>query len=453
MDLIKENIPVLVRKLAIPASVGTLFQTLYNIVDTFYSGLISPEALSALSKSFPIYFIIVATSIGVTVGGTSLIGNSIGEKNEKNASYYFTHIIIYGLLISVFITFIGLYFSEKVFDLMGSTQEITNLGLQYTNIMFYGSFLFFLVVSLNSLLHAEGDTKTYRNVLILSFLLNIILNPILIFGFLFIPAMGMMGIGLSTIIAQLIAFLIILFKVLQNPRVKKITIEYFNVKFIFLKNIFFQSMPISIAICGYAVAATFIFTYVGQTSELAVAGYGAATRIEQVVLLPILGINTAIISIIAQNFGANNFDRVKETYFVSIKYGLILMVFSGILVYLTADIVPRFFSSNEVVLEYGRRYLKIAAFILPAYPIFFLSNGFFMGLKKSNYAMVNNMMRNVLVPICVFYLAKYLSADFDTFFWLWFVFQWTLSILLFTYVSYYIKKKLDKSSTVLNPQP
>ena len=453
MDLLKENIPVLVRKLAIPASVGTLFQTLYNIVDTFYSGLISPEALSALSKSFPIYFIIVATSIGVTVGGTSLIGNSIGEKNEKNASYYFTHIIIYGLLISVFITFIGLYFSEKVFNLMGSTQEITNLGLQYTNIMFYGSFLFFLVVSLNSLLHAEGDTKTYRNVLILSFLLNIILNPILIFGFLFIPAMGMMGIGLSTIIAQLIAFLIILFKVLQNPRVKKITIEYFNVKFIFLKNIFFQSMPISIAICGYAVAATFIFTYVGQTSELAVAGYGAATRIEQVVLLPILGINTAIISIIAQNFGANNFDRVKETYFVSIKYGLILMVFSGILVYLTADTIPRFFSSNEVVLEYGRRYLKIAAFILPAYPIFFLSNGFFMGLKKSNYAMVNNMMRNVLVPICVFYLAKYLSADFDTFFWLWFVFQWTLSILLFTYVSYYIKKKLDKSSTVLNPQP
>ncbi len=453
MDLLKENIPVLVRKLAIPASVGTLFQTLYNIVDTFYSGLISPEALSALSKSFPIYFIIVATSIGVTVGGTSLIGNSIGEKNEKNASYYFTHIIIYGLLISIFITFIGLYFSEKVFNLMGSTQEITNLGLQYTNIMFYGSFLFFLVVSLNSLLHAEGDTKTYRNVLILSFILNIILNPILIFGFLFIPAMGMMGIGLSTIIAQLIAFLIILFKVLQNPRVKKITIEYFNIKFIFLKNIFFQSMPISIAICGYAVAATFIFTYVGQTSELAVAGYGAATRIEQVVLLPILGINTAIISIIAQNFGANNFDRVKETYFVSIKYGLILMVFSGILVYLTADIVPRFFSSNEVVLEYGRRYLKIAAFILPAYPIFFLSNGFFMGLKKSNYAMVNNMMRNVLVPICVFYLAIYLSADFDTFFWLWFVFQWTLSILLFTYVSYYIKKKLNKSSTVLNPQP
>ena len=453
MNILTDDIKILVKKLAIPASVGTLFQTLYNIVDTFYAGKLSPEALSALSKSFPIYFIIVATSIGVTVAGTSLIGNSIGEKNENKASYYFTHIIYYGILISIFITCIGLYFSEKVFYLMGSSEEITNLGLQYTDIMFYGSFLFFLVVSLNSLLHAEGDTKTYRNVLILSFLLNIILNPVLIWGFLFIPPMGMTGIGLSTIIAQLIAFLIITFKVTQNSRVKKITREFFDLKLLYLKNIFFQSMPISIAICGYAVAATLIFTYIGLTSELAVAGYGAATRIEQVVLLPILGINTAIITIIAQNYGANQFIRVKDTYFTSIKYGIVIMIFSGILVYLTADIIPKFFSDDIVVIDYGSRYLKIAAFIIPAYPIFFLSNGFFMGLKKSENAMINNILRNVIVPICVFYLAKYLSADYDTFFWLWFIFQWSISILLLAFVTFYIKRRLDKSSAVVNPQP
>ena len=324
---------------------------------------------------------------------------------------------------------------------------------QYTDIMFYGSFLFFLVVSLNSLLHAEGDTKTYRNVLVLSFLLNIILNPILIWGFLFIPALGMTGIGLSTIISQLIAFLIITFKVMQNDRVKKITKEFFILKFIYLKNIFFQSMPISIAICGYAVAATLIFTYIGLSGEMAVAGYGAATRIEQVVLLPILGINTAIITIIAQNYGANQFARVKDTYFTSIKYGIVIMIFSGILVYFTADLIPKFFSNNSIVIDYGSRYLKIAAFIIPAYPIFFLSNGFFMGLKKSENAMINNMLRNVLVPICVFYLAKYLSADYDTFFWLWFIFQWSISILLLLFVSFYIKRILEKSSAIINPQP
>ena len=121
MNLLKDNVPKLVRKLALPAMVGTLFQTLYNVVDTFFAGKISPEALSALSKSFPIYFIIIATSIGVTVAGTSLIGNSIGEKHNKKTLNYFSHIIYYGILISIFITFLGLFFAEKVFFLMGSS--------------------------------------------------------------------------------------------------------------------------------------------------------------------------------------------------------------------------------------------------------------------------------------------------------------------------------------------
>ena len=219
MNLLKDNIPKLVRKLALPAMVGTLFQTLYNIVDTFFAGKISPEALSALSKSFPIYFIIVATSIGVTVAGTSLIGNSIGEKDKDKTLNYFTHIIFYGILVSIIITYLGLSYAEKVFYLMGSTDEVISLGLEYTNVIYLGSVLFILVVALNSFLHAEGDTKTYRNVLVLSFFLNIILNPILIFGFLFIPAMGVKGIGIATIIAQSMSLIIILIKVLKNKNI------------------------------------------------------------------------------------------------------------------------------------------------------------------------------------------------------------------------------------------
>ena len=451
MNLLKDNIPKLVRKLAVPAMVGTLFQTLYNVVDTFFAGKISAEALSALSKSFPIYFIIIATSIGVTVAGTSLIGNSIGEKDNKKTLNYFSHIIYYGVLISIFITFLGLYFSKKVFYLMGSTHEVASLGLEYTNIIFSGSFLFILVVSLNSLLHAEGDTKTYRNVLVLSFLLNIILNPILIFGFLFIPAFGVKGIGIATIISQLASFLIILFKVLKNERVRNITSKYLVPKFLFFKNIFFQSIPISVSICGYALAAAIIFTYVGQSGEYAVAGYGVGTRIEQVVLLPILGINTAIISIIAQNYGANNFVRIKETYFTAIKYAFIIMITAGTLVFLSASVITGFFSNDPEVIEYGKRYLKISAFVLPAYPVFFLSNGFFMALKKSENAMISNFFRNVLNPIAVFYIAKHINASFETFFWIWVGINWFFSISYFFIIIYYFKIKLNKSSTVVHP--
>ena len=332
---------------------------------------------------------------------------------------------------------------------MGSSKEVTSLGLEYTNIIFSGTVLFILVVSLNSLLHAEGDTKTYRNALILSFFLNIILNPILIFGFMFIPAFGVKGIGIATIISQIISFLIILFKVLQNQRIRDMSSEYLSIRLTYLKDIFFQSMPISLAICGYSIASAIIFTYVGMSGEAAAAGYGAATRIEQVVLLPVLGINTAIISIIAQNYGAGNYERIKESYYTAIKYALFIMILSGILIFITSGIIPTFFSDNLEVNHFGKKYLQISAFVLPAYPIFFLSNGFFMALKKSENALVTNFFRNILLPVITFYVATYFMADFNTFFWIWVVSNWIFSISLLLIVLYYIKKKLNTLSAIV----
>ena len=453
MNLLKDEVSLLVRRLAVPASIGTLFQTLYTIVDTFYAGKISPEALSALSKSFPIYFIIIATSIGVTVAGTSLIGSSIGEKNEKNVLSYFGNVIIYAIIISLVVSILGFSFGETIFQLMNSSNSVTTLGLEYINIIFLGTVLFILVVALNSFLHAEGDTKTYRNVLIFSFFLNIILNPILIFGFLFIPPLGITGIGIATLIAQFVSLLIILFKILNNQRIKKITLDHFKAKFFFLKNIFFQSMPITIAILGYSVAATIVFTYVGLFGEYAVAGYGSATRIEQVLLLPVLGINTAIISIIAQNIGAKYYDRVEQSYFTSIKYSFFIMLISGLILYLFSDLFMSFFSKDPIVLEYGSNYLKICAFILPAYPIFFLSNGLFMAIKKSENAMISNLFRNGFNPLLVYFIAKYFNASFESFFWIWAAVNWIFSLTYLSILIFYLKNKLYKPSTIVNPQP
>ena len=451
MNILSDDVKILIRKLAIPASVGTLFQTLYNIVDTFFAGKISPEALAALTKSFPIYFILIASSIGVTVAGTSLIGNSIGEKKFNKASTYFCQLIFFSIILIFFITLIGLNLSDDVFKIMGSTDEVMNLGLDYTNIIFYGSFLFIIVVAMNSLLHAEGDTKTYRNALIISFLLNIFLNPILIFGFLFIPAFGMKGIGIATIIAQSISFIIIFNKVIKSELTKKIIINNFLPKIYFLKNIFFQSMPIIISICGYSVASAIVFKYAGFSGEYAAAGYGAGTRIEQVVLLPILGINTAIITIIAQNFGAKNLLRIKQTYLTAIKYAFVIMILSSLLVYFLAELLTGLFSTDLNVIEFGKLYLQISAFVLPAYPVFFLSNGFFMALKKSEKALIANIFRNVIFPFLVYYTAAFYNSNFENFFWLWVIYNWIFSLSYLGYTSFYLNFKLDKFSTVVKP--
>ena len=212
-------------------------------------------------------------------------------------------------------------------------------------------------------------------------------------------------------------------------------------------------MPIVVSILAYSITAAIVIKYVGISGEYAVAGYGAGTRIEQVVLLPILGINTAIISIIAQNFGAKNIDRVKETYFTSIKYSFFIMIVSGILLFMLSDLIMSFFSTDKTVIEFGSKYLKICSFILPAYPIFFLSNGMFMAIKKAEYAMISNLFRNGFNPITVFFLASYINASFETFFWIWAAVNWVFSGIYLSILIFYIKFKLEKTSAIVNPQP
>ena len=442
MNLIKDSISSLLKKIAFPASVATLFQTLFNIVDTYFAGKISSDALSALAKSFPIYFILIAASVGVTVGGTSLISNSIGEKNRENILRYFGQTIIYGIILSILVTIVGLLFASEIFALMGSTTKVINLGLKYTNVIFSGSVIFISVVALNSLLHAEGDTKTFRNVLILSFFLNIILNPLFIFGYGPIPAMGMTGIGVATIICQIIAFLLLLKKIINSKTIKNISLKYFYPNFTFLVKIFYQSAPISAALFMISIGNFIILAYISKFGEPAVAGYGSAARFEQILLLPVLGLNTAIISIVGQNFGAKEYLRVKQSYYQAIAYGTIIMVIAGSIIFLSADKIVSIFTNDVVVISYGTTYLKISALIFPAYPIYFISNGFFMALKKSSYAMNLNIVRNVLLPIPTIFFAIFIGGSFKNFFWSYCLFNWIFAVLLLTFVSIYIKNKL-----------
>ena len=443
MNFTKDPLPSLFKKIAIPAIIATLFQTLFNVVDTFFAGKISAEALSALAKSFPIYFILIAASVGVTVGGTSLIANSIGEKNKTNILNYFGQTIIYGIILSFIVTFIGLFFASNIFSLMGSTIEVINLGLKYTNVIFSGSIIFISVVALNSLLHAEGDTKTFRNVLILSFFLNILLNPLFIFGYGPIPAMGMTGIGVATIICQLVAFLLLLIKIINSKSLKNISIKNFYPNIDFLTKIFFQSAPISAALFMISIGNFIILYYASKFGEPAVAGYGSAARFEQILLLPVLGLNTAVISIVGQNFGAKEYLRVKQSYYQAITYGTVLMFVAGLIIFFSADKIVSIFSNNADVINYGSIYLKISALIFPAYPIYFISNGFFMALKKASYAMNLNIIRNVLLPIPTIIFANFIGGSYTNFFWSYCLFNWIFVVLLLIFVSIYIKNKLN----------
>jgi Na+-driven multidrug efflux pump len=254
--------------------------------------------------------------------------------------------------------------------------------------------------------------------------------------------MGIAGIGFATIVAQFIGLLIIFNKIIKSSRIKNIQIIDFYPKIYLLKNLFNQSAPISATLLLISVGNFVVLAYISVFGEHAIAGYGAAARFEQILLLPVLGLNTAIISIISQNFGAKNYLRVKESYFKAVMYGFSLMIICGIIIFLSADKIVSIFSDNPNVIGFGTTYLKISAIIFPAYPVFFISNGFFMAIKKSTYSMHLNLIRNVILLIPIIFAAKIFGGSFQTFFWSYCFFNWLYVICLFILISIYIKRYL-----------
>ena len=443
LNFTTDKISYLLKKIAIPAATGTLFSSLYTLVDTFYAGQISPNALVALSKAFPISFIIIAFGVGILAGSTSLISNAIGEKNKTKAFLYLSQSLIYSLVVASFVIFFGLNYSSDLLKLMGTEEENIALTLKYTNIIFLGSIFFYIQVSLNAGLNAQGDTKSYRNILIISFFLNIVLNPLFVFGYGIIPPLGIAGLAIATITTQCLSMLYILFKVLKTDAKEYLAFKYFYIKINFIKDLFKQGMPVTVSMMLIGLGIYNILFFVSKFGDLAAAGYGVALRVEQLLLLPIIGLNTAVLSISGQNFGAKEYKRIGEVYFKAISYGSALMIIAGFFIFFGGNLILQLFTDDLDVINFGTKYLRIAAFIGPVYPIFFITNAFFQGIKKPIYSTYINLFRIVILPFATMWLIlNVFSGSYEHLFIGLLIINWFFGIFVVGMVKYFFLKKL-----------
>ena len=446
MNLIKDSIWSLLRKVTIPASTGSLFQTFYNLVDTYFAGKISAEALAAIAKSWPIYFIAIAVAVGIGAGTTALISNSIGAKEDKKASLYVAQSITFAIGVSILVTIFGLNFSENLLKIMGSTSESIALTREYLDIIFYGAIIVLIQLSLNGTLNAQGDTKSYRNVLIFSFFLNIFLNPIFIFGYGFIPAFGISGLAIATLIAQSLGTLYLAYKVYSCKLKKYLYLECFIPKVTFLKTLFIQSVPIMFTMLMIMFGVFNIFYFVGQFGELATAGYGTAVRIEQVLLLPVIGLNTAVLAIAGQNYGAKIYKRIKEVYSKALFFGSSFMILAGIFIYFTSSLIISFFTDDPEVIKNGALYLKVAALIGPVYPVFFITSALFQALKKPLFSLYMTILRLTLLPfLSLWYVINIKGGDYQDIFYTIMITNWCMGIVVLTFIPFFLKNLFKTS--------
>jgi putative MATE family efflux protein len=409
-SLTTEPIPVLTRRIAIPASVGFFFNTMFNFVDTYCAGLISTDALAALSLSFPVFFIILSAGNGLSQGTTALMANAIGAKDPLTARRLFAQAVVFASMAGVVLSFAGWLAAPALFRLLGAEGAYLDVALAYMNVILCGGVFFILQMTINAALNAQGDTKLYRNFLIAGFVANCVLNPVLMWGWCGLPALGVAGIALATVIVQITGCVILWTGVRRRELCSELPGGFFKPDAALLRQILGQAVPAGLNMLTVALGIFVITWFVKHFGKEAVAAYGIATRIEQVVLLPTIGLNFATLSLVGQNHGAGLPHRVREAWTTNVKYGVLLMLAGGALLYLLREMAMRFFTADATVISHGRDYLGIAAITLAAYPILFITVFMLQGMKRPAYGLWMGLYRQIAAPMLIFNLLAFTFA-------------------------------------------
>jgi putative MATE family efflux protein len=402
--LTTQPIPELIRRIGIPASIGYFFHTMYNVVDTYFGGLISTQALASLSLSFPVFFIIIAMGTGFSSGTTALIANALGAGKGEEARVLAVQSISFGVLSSILLTALGLLISPFLFRILGATEEYLAMALSYMNTIFCGTSLFMLVYMFNAILNGKGETRPFRNFLIAAFLMNIVLDPWFIYGGLGVPAMGIVGVAAATVLIQLIGCVYLGRKVLRSGLIAMADFKHVIPRLGPFVQIAQQGLPASLNMMTVGIGIFVITYFVSHFGKEAVAAYGVAMRVEQMVLVPTIGLNIATLTLVAQNNGAKLFHRVRETLRTALTYGGVLMAGGAVALLIGARVFIAFFSEDRSVLDIGATYLRIDALALYAYVILYVNVAAQQGMKKPLFGLFLGLYRQMVAPFIVFWL-------------------------------------------------
>lgn len=402
-DLITPPIPRLVARLAVPASLGMFFNTMFNVTDTLFAGMLSTTALAALSLSFPVFFLAIAIGSGLGTGITALIGNALGQGRREEAALLAAQGLVFCALAGLALTAAALGAAPWLFGLLGASGDYLATALSYMRVILAGSTLFILTFALNGLLQARGDTRSFRNFLAAGFVLNIGLDPWFIFGGLGMPALGLAGVAWATLLVEALGVAYLGRQVMKRSILRRCQPRHFLPQGRIFAQIAYQGFPASLNMLTVALGVFVLTYYIKEYGPQAVAAYGAAVRLEQIVLLPTIGLNVAVLTLTAQNNGAGRLDRVRQALSQALFHGAWLMALGGVALFFAGRPLMSLFTSDPLVLAHATAYLKVAAFALYGYVILFSSVSLLQGLKRPLYPIFMGAARQFILPVAVFH--------------------------------------------------
>lgn len=403
-------------QISLPMMISMLVQALYNIVDSIFVARISENALTAVSLAFPIQNLMISTAVGTGVGINSLLSMRLGQKDQEAVNNSAMNGIFLAALSCIVFIILGIFLPRPYFKSQTSNAEIIEFGVSYLNICMIVSFGLFGAVIFERLLQATGRTVLSMASQLTGAIINCILDPIMIFGFLGCPAMGIAGAAWATVIGQIAATIVsITLNLTKNTEIR-FKIRSFRPNLRIIADIYKVGVP-SILLGSIGSFLTYLINMIlGQFSTTAIAVYGVYFKLQSFIFMPVFGLNNGIVPIVAYNYGARHKERIIKSVKLCAITAFCIML-AGLLIFeLLPGTLLGMFSASDEMMRIGVPALRTIAlhFPLAALSITFIS--VFQALGRGLFSMLTSFVRQIIVLLPAAWLLS-LTGNIHNIWW------------------------------------
>ncbi len=399
----------LLLSMSVPMMFSMLVQALYNIVDSIFVARISEDALTAVSLAFPLQSLIIALAGGTCVGLNAVLSKALGEKNFEKVNKSATNAIFLMVLNIIVFFLVGLFAVKPFYTSQTADVEIVTYGVQYLSIVLMCSFGIFFQFVFDKMLQSTGNTFYTMITQMVGAIINIVLDPILIFGLFGMPKMGVIGAAIATVAGQIIAAIVsLIFNLIKNKEIN-MSFKDFKPDMDIIKQIYKVGVP-SIIMQSIGSIMTYGMNQILIAfSTTATAVFGVYFKLQSFIFMPIFGLNNGMVPIVAYNYGAQKRKRLLKTVKLSVIYAVGIMTVGVLLFQLIPDKLCMLFDASDQMLEMGVPALRIISVHFPLAGICIVCGSLFQALGNAVYSMINSICRQIVVLLPAAYLLAQLG--------------------------------------------
>ena len=447
MEAVQENkmgnTPMLrlILSMSLPAMFSMLVQAMYNVVDSMFVAQIGENALTALSLVYPAQTLMIAVSVGTGVGINSLVSRKLGEGNHIAASSAANHGLILGFFSWVLFAILGFFFTKPFLSSFTSDASVLKMGCDYMYIVMIFSFGIFIEIAAEKILQATGNMIYPMVFQLIGAIINIILDPILIFGLLGFPQMGVAGAAIATVIGQILAMVYSLFIIFRKNHAVKISLRGFRFHWKTVRDIYSVGFPSIIMQAIMSVLVTGLNAILIAFSDAAVSVLGVYYRLQSFVFMPVFGMTQGVMPIMGYNFGARNKKRLMDALKLGSVIALIVMAIGLLIFMFLPDKLLMIFNASEEMMSIGVPALRIISLCFLPAALGIVFSTLFQAVGNGVYSLIVSVLRQLVLILPAAYLLSKLGLGYV---WYAFPFAELISFLVSILLFCRLNKKLIK---------